>query len=66
MIMMKFFRAISLVIWFRFGGTNQKAESGLENGALTSINRGLGCPPYPHQINDREDEVRDGLRNVGP
>jgi hypothetical protein len=42
MIMMKFFRAISLVIWFRFGGTNQRAESGLENGALTSINRGLG------------------------
>jgi hypothetical protein len=26
---------------------------------------GLGCPPYPHQLNDPEDEDRDGLRNVG-
>jgi hypothetical protein len=32
---------------------------------LTDINTGLGCPPYPHQFNDPEDEDRDGLRNVG-
>jgi hypothetical protein len=29
-------------------------------------NTGLGCPPYPHQLNDPEDEDIDGLRNVGP
>jgi hypothetical protein len=46
--------------------TNQKAESGPENGALTGINTGLGCPPYPHKLNDPEDEGRDGLGNVGP
>jgi hypothetical protein len=46
--------------------TNQKAESGPENGALTGINTGLGCPPYPHQLNDPEDKDRDGLQNVGP
>jgi len=25
--------------------TNQKAGSGLQNGASTGINTGLGCPP---------------------
>jgi hypothetical protein len=31
----------------------------------TGINTGLGCPPYPHQPDDPEDEDRDGLQNVG-
>jgi hypothetical protein len=44
---------------------NQKAESNPENGALTGKNTGLGRPPDPHQLNDPEDENRDGLRNVG-
>jgi len=34
--------------------------------ALTGINTGLGCPPDSHQLNDPEDEDRDGLRNVCP
>jgi hypothetical protein len=44
---------------------NQKSESSPENGTLTGINTGLGCPPDPHQFNDSEDEDRDGLRNAG-
>jgi hypothetical protein len=45
--------------------TNQRAGSGPENGASTGINTRMGRPPDPHQLNDPEDEDRDGLRNVG-
>jgi hypothetical protein len=38
---------------------------GPENGALTGINEDLGWPPYPVQLNNPEDEDRDGLQNVG-
>jgi hypothetical protein len=36
-----------------------------EIGAATGINTGLVRPPDPHQLNNPEDEDRDGLRNVG-
>jgi hypothetical protein len=45
--------------------TNQKAGSGPENGASTGINTELGCPPYRDQLNNPEEEDRDGLRNFG-
>jgi hypothetical protein len=41
--------------------TNQRAGSGPENRASTGINTGLGHSPDPHQLNDPEDENRDGL-----
>jgi hypothetical protein len=47
-------------------GAYDEVESGPENGTLTGINTRPGCPPYPSQLNDPEDEDRDGLRNVGP
>jgi hypothetical protein len=44
--------------------TNQRAETALRR-ATTGINTGLSRPPDPHQLNNPEDEDRDGLRNVG-
>jgi hypothetical protein len=44
--------------------TNQRAEAALRR-STTGIYTGLGCPPDPHQLNNPEDEDRDGLRNVG-
>jgi hypothetical protein len=44
--------------------TNQRAETALRR-ATTGINTGLDRPPDPHQLNNPEDEDRDGLRNVG-
>jgi hypothetical protein len=43
--------------------TNQRAETALRR-ATTGINTGLGCPPDPHQLNNPDDEDRDGLRNI--
>jgi hypothetical protein len=31
----------------------------------SALPEGLGCPPYPHQFNDPDDEDRDGLRSAG-
>jgi len=31
---------------------------------MTGINTGRGRPPDPHQLNNPEDEDRDGLWNV--
>jgi hypothetical protein len=44
--------------------TNQRAEAALRR-ATTGMNTGLGRPRDPHQLNNPDDEVRDGLRNVG-
>jgi hypothetical protein len=44
--------------------TNQRAEAALR-GAATGINTGPGHPPDPHQLNNPEDEDRDGLQNIG-
>jgi hypothetical protein len=43
--------------------TNQRAKTALRR-ATTGINIGMGCPPDPHQLNNPEDEDRDGLQNV--
>jgi hypothetical protein len=44
--------------------TNQRAETALRR-ATTGINTRLDRPPDPHQLNNPDDEDRDGLRNVG-
>jgi arginine utilization protein RocB len=58
----KFFRVFSRVVWFCF--RRYRAETALRR-ATTGINTELGRPPDPHQLNNPEDEDRDGLRNVG-